>query len=1049
MLFRSVYSRALSFAEISTIYQISAGTTNRLLGKFDPTITPAVGLAEALVSFGPNSNVIFGVNNKWAVNSFTFTATSNSMPLIISGIEPGILLDSFAVSEAPLTNLYYFPEQALESLTGSSAFGNWTMQVWDNRAGAYMTNVDQLINWQLSFVLESNALVSASLPPQTPVTTTVPAGQFVYYSVTVPEWAHFATNILVSSSLPVNLFFNQTNPPTGFGQNDYSLLNNVTFGNGFPDLATNAPPAGTEPLPLIPSSTYYLGVQNNGIHSATVTLEVDYDIVALTNGVPFTSVLNMNEYKTVRYFAFDVSSNAYEATFQLLNLSGNADLVIRKDVPLPPLAGADYGSFNVGSLDETIYVVTNSSPVPLSAGRWYLGVFKRDSGLITNSVLVKELDLTNGIPNIIPLTNGVPFNFTAGPGAALTNFFKFHATNAIVGGTNYYLHGLRFELYNLTGDGDLTVQTNALPLAPPFFQTSRNSGRNPELIFIGTNNVLTNLAADWYLGVPNNDTTNINYTIIAEIVTNLYFPAFPDAQGAGRSAMGGRFGDVYHVTTTSDSGPGSLRTAVSATNRTVVFDVAGTITLASPLIIANSYLTIAGQSSPGGGITVAGDMTVVQAAHDVIIRDVRFRPGTVAVNGTNTVAASWANGFEGGSSPINVGPGSYFAGGWHVDFYSVDWLTTPTGPASSGSWYINLDGSLVGGGGISTNIPTVPGVTYTLAFAYTKDPLAATPQAKISINNNPVLTIAPNIASSTNNLNWQTTNYVFTAALASTKLAFQSLDSTAVHHGVYLDAVTLIPNVTTTDTGDSLQFENASNVIADHISASWSANNQVSVLNSSNVTVQWSIMSDSLSLTNECSCYTNTGTGSLLRFGAGTLSFHHNLYANNYVGSPRVGDNLTLDFVNNVIFNWGPLSGSSGGTNDFDYSSNGCTNQLNYVCNYLIAGPETAINATNYAITNIAFFGGATNAHAANWIFQTNNFIDSDNNGVLNGANTGWGMFTNQYTRFSRAFPTPPVPTDEAFLAYERVLDFAGVNLALRDTTDTKLVTEVRYQTGT
>ena len=46
-----------------------------------------------------------------------------------------------------------------------------------------------------------------------------------------------------------------------------------------------------------------------------------------------------------------------------------------------------------------------------------------------------------------------------------------------------------------------------------------------------------------------------------------------------------------------------------------------------------------------------------------------------------------------------------------------------------------------------------------------------------------------------------------------------------------------------------------------------------------------------------------------------------------------------------------------------------------------------------------------TNALAANWIFQTNNFIDSDTNGILNGANTQWGMFTNQYTQFSRPFP--------------------------------------------
>src|ERR1035441_7590200 len=42
----SLYGRALSLAEIAAIYHVSAGTTNRLLGKFDPAITPAIGLAE-------------------------------------------------------------------------------------------------------------------------------------------------------------------------------------------------------------------------------------------------------------------------------------------------------------------------------------------------------------------------------------------------------------------------------------------------------------------------------------------------------------------------------------------------------------------------------------------------------------------------------------------------------------------------------------------------------------------------------------------------------------------------------------------------------------------------------------------------------------------------------------------------------------------------------------------------------------------------------------------------------------------------------------------
>ena len=73
-------------------------------------------------------------------------------------------------------------------------------------------------------------------------------------------------------------------------------------------------------------------------------------------------------------------------------------------------------------------------------------------------------------------------------------------------------------------------------------------------------------------------------------------------------------GDVYHVTTNSDSGPGSLRDAINSavTNRTVLFDISGTINLLTPLVITNSYLDIAGQTAPGIGITlVAGQMTEV------------------------------------------------------------------------------------------------------------------------------------------------------------------------------------------------------------------------------------------------------------------------------------------------------------------------------------------------------------------------------------------------------------------------------------------------------
>jgi hypothetical protein len=104
--------------------------------------------------------------------------------------------------------------------------------------------------------------------------------------------------------------------------------------------------------------------------------------------------------------------------------------------------------------------------------------------------------------------------------------------------------------------------------------------------------------------------------------------AFPDAEGYGRFARGGRGGRVLKVTSLSDSGPGSLRAAVEAEGpRTVVFDVSGRIILKNRLGIRNPYLTIAGQTAPGKGICIANLNLGMLGTHDVIVRYIRVRPG--------------------------------------------------------------------------------------------------------------------------------------------------------------------------------------------------------------------------------------------------------------------------------------------------------------------------------------------------------------------------------------------------------------------------------------
>jgi subtilisin-like proprotein convertase family protein len=490
----TVYSNALSILQIQDIY--AAGSAGKL-----PVILSNTMVA-ANVIIGGQPFPVTGVD-QWTTNVFTFVAPSNNTVLQVQSLtnNDGMLVDSFQLVQNPSdTNNFFLPEETLNALAGESAQGDWKLEVLDNRLGA--TNpTPNLVSWQLSLFLEHTNPTPTVLTEGVPFTNIVPGNFVSYFIVNVPPWATVATNFLtVNSGGPVSLFFNQNFLPL-MTNGDVLLISSTTVG-GAPVLTTAGVP------PLIPGQEYFLAVTNSGATPATVTLEVDYDITQLLNLTPITSTL-APIITQPRYFYFDVPAVPFPpaVSFLLYNLSGNATLVASQGFPLPTLASHNYLSSNPGSNTDIITITPGSAPVPLSAGRWYLGAF--DTDLSTNP-LNYTIEAAILVPNIIPLTNDQRLTMTnVTPLQSLETFFSFNITTTPPGAL--------FELYGLSGNVDLGTDLGTLPYAPPYFASSANPGTNNELIVVRTSTGPANLNGTWYLNAPSQAPGNVTYTIHAVI----------------------------------------------------------------------------------------------------------------------------------------------------------------------------------------------------------------------------------------------------------------------------------------------------------------------------------------------------------------------------------------------------------------------------------------------------------------------------------------------------------------------------------------------------
>ena len=136
--------------------------------------------------------------------------------------------------------------------------------------------------------------------------------------------------------------------------------------------------------------------------------------------------------------------------------------------------------------------------------------------------------------------------------------------------------------------------------------------------------------------------------IVSEGAVWLFKPrqlAFPEAEGYGRFALGGRGGSVYHVTSLSNENvPGTLKYGLLLDEpHTIVFDVSGIIDMGFEAIFTKPNITIAAQTAPGKGICLKASN--INIGSDNIARFVRFKRG-LGVYGENTGNAMGMSGAD-------------------------------------------------------------------------------------------------------------------------------------------------------------------------------------------------------------------------------------------------------------------------------------------------------------------------------------------------------------------------------------------------------------------
>lgn len=259
------------------------------------------------------------------------------------------------------------------------------------------------------------------------------------------------------------------------------------------------------------------------------------------------------------------------------------------------------------------------------------------------------------------------------------------------------------------------------------------------------------------------------------------------------------------------------------------------------------------------------------------------------------------------------------------------------------------------------------------------------------------------------------------------------------------------------DSADTVWGRGISNVIIDHCSMSWSIDECASFYNNTNFTMQWCIISESL--TNSIHSKEAHGYGGI--WGGSPATFHHNLLAHHTNRTPRLDgsrssgqpDAEKVDLRNNVIYNWqgeGAYGGQGG--------------SFNFINNYYKPGERFNSSGSSYNRIFTAYADDGSN-NSKNELGQYGQFFlegnyfdasvlssDSKKNacGEVNNDNTKGIVAKNDFITTDKLLVHAPFVitadadefTQSVDDAYKAVLAYAGVSYN-RDEVDKRIVSEV------